>query len=200
MSKKQDKILQRKRCKFNSLEKTQELIKKSPNKINGYTVWDWIFHLEDKNHRPSWDEYFMRMAMLAATRSTCLKRQVGAVIVKQKKVLATGYNGAPSGLRHCLDIGCLREEMGIPSGQRHELCRAIHAEQNAIIQAATSGVSIEGAILYSTTFPCILCAKMLINAGIKEIYIAEGYPDELSQSMMEEAGVVVNHIVRVALN
>ena len=142
----------------------------------------------------------MRMAMLAATRSTCLKRQVGAVIVKQKKVLAIGYNGAPSGLRHCLDIGCLREEMGIPSGQRHELCRAIHAEQNAIIQAATSGVSIEGAILYSTTFPCILCAKMLINAGIKEIYIAEGYPDELSQSMMEEAGVVVNHIVRVALN
>ena len=142
----------------------------------------------------------MRMAMLAATRSTCLKRQVGAVIVKQKKVLATGYNGAPSGLRHCLDIGCLREEMGIPSGQRHELCRAIHAEQNAIIQAATSGVSIEGAIFYSTTFPCILCTKMLINAGIKEIYIAEGYPDELSQSMMEEAGVVVNHIVRVALN
>ena len=155
---------------------------------------------EDKNHRPSWDEYFMRIAMLAATRSTCLRRQVGAVIVKQKKVLATGYNGSPSGLRHCLDIGCLREEMGIPSGQRHELCRAIHAEQNAIIQAATSGVSIEGAILYSTTFPCILCAKMLINAGIKEIYIAEGYPDELSQSMMEEAGVVVNHIVRVALN
>ena len=142
----------------------------------------------------------MRIAMLAATRSTCLRRQVGAVIVKQKKVLATGYNGAPSGLRHCLDIGCLREEMGIPSGQRHELCRAIHAEQNAIIQAATSGVSIEGAILYSTTFPCILCAKMLINAGIKEIYIAEGYPDELSRSMMEEAGVVINHIVRVALN
>ena len=156
--------------------------------------------VENRNHRPSWDEYFMRIAMLAATRSTCLRRQVGAVIVKQKKVLATGYNGSPSGLRHCLDIGCLREEMGIPSGQRHELCRAIHAEQNAIIQAATSGVSIEGAILYSTTFPCILCAKMLINAGIKEIYIAEGYPDELSQSMMEEAGVVVNHIVRVALN
>lgn len=132
--------------------------------------------------------------MLAATRSTCLRRQVGAVIVKHKKVLATGYNGSPSGLRHCLDIGCLREEMGIPSGQRHELCRAIHAEQNAIIQAATSGVSIEGGILYSTTFPCILCAKMLINVGVKEIYIAEGYPDELSRSMMEEAGVVINHL------
>ncbi|SYZ73616.1 ComE operon protein 2 [Candidatus Zixiibacteriota bacterium] len=145
-------------------------------------------------HRPSWDEYFMRIAQLAATRSTCLRRQVGAVIVKNKKVLATGYNGSPAGLRHCLDIGCLREEMGIPSGQRHELCRAIHAEQNAIIQAATSGVSIEGGVLYATTFPCILCAKMLINAGIKEIYITEGYPDELSKSMMEEAGVVVHHM------
>ncbi len=144
--------------------------------------------------RPSWDEYFMRIAQLAATRSTCLRRQVGAVIVKNKKVLATGYNGSPAGLRHCLDIGCLREEMGIPSGQRHELCRAIHAEQNAIIQAATSGVSIEGGILYSTTFPCILCAKMLINSGIKEVYIGEGYPDELSKSMIEEAGVIVHHL------
>ncbi len=151
--------------------------------------------IDIKNHRPSWDEYFMRIAMLAATRSTCLRRQVGAVIVKHKKVLATGYNGSPSGLRHCLDIGCLREELGIPSGQRHELCRAIHAEQNAIIQAATSGVSIEGGILYSTTSPCILCAKMLINAGIKEIYVAEGYPDDLSRSMMEEAGVMINNLV-----
>jgi dCMP deaminase len=120
---------------------------------------------------------------------------VGAVIVKNKKVLATGYNGSPSGLKHCLEVGCLREQMGIPSGQRHELCRAIHAEQNAIIQAATSGISIEGGILYSTTFPCILCAKMLINAGIKEIYIADGYPDELSKSIMEEAGVAVNRLV-----
>ncbi len=132
--------------------------------------------------------------MLAATRSTCLRRQVGAVIVKNKKVLATGYNGSPSGLRHCLDIGCLREELGIPSGQRHELCRAIHAEQNAIIQAATSGISIEGGILYSTTFPCILCAKMLINAGVKEIYVAQGYPDDLSRSMMDEAEVQVHYI------
>lgn len=137
----------------------------------------------------------MRIAMLAATRSTCLRRQVGAVIVKSKKVLATGYNGSPSGLKHCLDIGCLREELGIPSGQRHELCRAIHAEQNAIIQAATSGISIEGSILYSTTFPCILCAKMLINAGIREIYITEGYPDDLSRQMLDEAGVEVHHLV-----
>lgn len=136
----------------------------------------------------------MRIAMLAASRSTCLRRQVGAVIVKDKKVLATGYNGSPTGLAHCLDVGCLREEMGIPSGQRHELCRAIHAEQNAIIQAATSGVSIKGGVLYSTTFPCILCAKMLINAGIREIYVAEGYPDELARKMMDEAGVTVHRL------
>ena len=146
------------------------------------------------HHRPSWDEYFMRIAMLAATRSTCLRRQVGAVIVKNKKVLATGYNGSPSGLKHCLDIGCLREELGIPSGQRHELCRAIHAEQNAIIQAATSGVSIEGGILYTTTFPCILCAKMLINTGVRKIYVAEGYPDDLSRGMLGEAGVEVHYL------
>jgi dCMP deaminase len=151
------------------------------------------FHNQGK--RPSWDEYFMRIAMLAATRSTCLRRQVGAVIVKDKKVLATGYNGSPSGLKHCLDVGCLREEMGIPSGQRHELCRAIHAEQNAIVQAATSGVSIKGGVLYSTTFPCILCAKMLVNSGIKEIYVAEGYPDELSKEILEEAGVVIHRLV-----
>jgi dCMP deaminase len=149
----------------------------------------------NQSKRPSWDEYFMRIAMLASTRSTCLRRQVGAVIVKDKKVVATGYNGAPSGLKHCLDIGCLREEMGIPSGQRHELCRAIHAEQNAIIQAATSGVSIKGGILYSTTFPCILCAKMLVNSGIHEIYISEGYPDELSKQILDEAGVVVHRLV-----
>lgn len=137
----------------------------------------------------------MRIAMLAASRSTCLRRQVGAVIVKNKKVLATGYNGAPSGLHHCLETGCLREKMGIPSGQRHELCRAIHAEQNAIIQAATSGISIEGGILYTTTFPCTLCAKMLINSGIREIYVAEGYPDDLSKEMMEEAGVVIHRLL-----
>ncbi len=145
--------------------------------------------------RPSWHEYFMSIAMLAATRSTCLRRQVGAVIVKDKKVLATGYNGAPSQLSHCLDVGCLREKLQIPSGQRHELCRAIHAEQNAIIQAATSGISIKGGVLYSTTFPCILCAKMIINAGIREIYIADGYPDDLSKEMLDEADVMVHRLV-----
>jgi len=144
--------------------------------------------------RPSWDEYFMRIAMLAATRSTCLRRQVGAVIVKDKRVLATGYNGSPAGLKHCLDIGCLREELGIPSGERHELCRAIHAEQNAIVQAATSGTSIEGATLYCTTSPCVLCAKVLINSGIKEIYAGEGYPDDLSREMLDEAKITVHRL------
>ncbi len=133
----------------------------------------------------------MRIALLAATRSTCLRRQVGAVIVKDKRVLSTGYNGSPSGLSHCLDVGCLREKLKIPSGERHELCRAIHAEQNAIIQAATSGVSIEGATLYSTTYPCVLCAKMIINAGIRTIYITDGYPDDLAKQMIEEAGITV---------
>lgn len=131
----------------------------------------------------------MRIAMLASTRSTCLRRQVGAVLVKDKRVLATGYNGAPQGMAHCLDIGCMREQMEIPSGERHELCRAIHAEQNAIIQAATSGTSISGATLYCTTFPCVLCAKMLINSGIEVIYYCGGYPDKLSKQMLDEAGV-----------
>ncbi len=147
-----------------------------------------------QDNRPSWDEYFMRIAQLAATRSTCLRRQVGAVIVKDKRVLSTGYNGSPSGLEHCLNVGCLREQMNIPSGERHELCRAIHAEQNAIIQAATSGVSIEGATLYSTTYPCVLCAKMIINAGIRTIYITDGYPDDLSKQLIDEAGLTVHRM------
>lgn len=141
--------------------------------------------------RPSWDQYFMSIARLASTRSTCLRRQVGAVIVKDKKILATGYNGAPMGLKHCLDIGCLREELGIPSGERHELCRATHAEQNAIVQAATCGVSIKDSVIYSTTHPCILCSKLLINAGINKIIIEDSYPDEMSRQMLNEAGVEI---------
>ena len=144
-----------------------------------------------KRNRPSWDEYFMSIAELAATRSTCLRRQVGSVIVKDKKILATGYNGAPSGLKHCLDIGCLREKLGIPSGERHELCRATHAEQNAIVQAALLGVSIKGGVLYSTTQPCILCTKLIINAGIKKIVIKDSYPDKMSKEMLKEAKVQV---------
>ena len=142
--------------------------------------------------RPSWDEYFLQLARQAATRSTCLRRQVGAVLVRDKRLLATGYNGAPRHTVHCLDVGCLREELGIPSGERQELCRAIHAEQNAIIQAAVHGVAIEGAVLYTTLHPCILCAKMLINCGVREIHYLEGYPDELSRAMLAEAGVAVH--------
>ncbi len=141
--------------------------------------------------RPSWDEYFMRIAEMAATRSTCLRRQVGAVIVKDKKILATGYNGAPSGLKHCLDIGCLREKLKIPSGERHELCRATHAEQNAIAQAALFGVSIKDGVLYSTNQPCILCTKLIINAGIKKIVIQDSYPDRMSKDMLKEAKVEI---------
>jgi dCMP deaminase len=144
-----------------------------------------------KRTRPSWDEYFMSIAELAATRSTCLRRQVGAVIVKDKKILATGYNGAPTGLRHCLEIGCLREKLGIPSGERHELCRATHAEQNAIVQAALFGVSIKDGVLYSTTQPCILCTKLIINAGIRKIVIKHSYPDKMSKEMLKEAGVKI---------
>lgn len=140
-------------------------------------------------NRPSWDEYFMQVAELTATRSTCLRRQVGAIIVRDKHIVATGYNGAPKGVPHCEEKGgCLREKLGIPSGERHELCRALHAEQNAIIQAATLGQSIEGATMYITNQPCIICAKMIINAGIKRIVVREGYPDNLSVEMLAEAG------------
>lgn len=141
--------------------------------------------------RPSWDEYFMNMAELTATRSTCLRRQVGAVIVQDKHIIATGYNGAPRGLEHCgeREGGCLRQQMGIPSGERHELCRALHAEQNAIIQAATLGQSIEGAAIYITHQPCMICSKMIINAGITRIVVKEGYPDEMSVEILAEAGL-----------
>lgn len=141
--------------------------------------------------RPSWDTYFMDIAMKVSTRSTCIRRAVGAVVVKDKRILATGYNGAPSGLAHCLDIGCLREVLKVASGQRHELCRGIHAEQNAIIQAACHGFSIKDTVLYCTNLPCVICTKMIINAGIRRICYHEGYADELSLSMLGEAGVEV---------
>ena len=142
--------------------------------------------------RPSWDQYFMSIADLAATRSTCLRRQVGAVIVKDKRILATGYNGAPKGLAHCLDVGCLREKLNIPSGERHELCRAIHAEQNAVVQAATSGVNITGGTIYTTTFPCSLCSKIIINSSIVRIVCRDGYPDDLSRQLLREARIDVD--------
>ena len=139
--------------------------------------------------RPSWDEYFMEITRLVASRSTCLRRQVGAVLVKEKNILATGYNGVPSGITHCDVTGCLREQLNVPSGERHELCRGLHAEQNAIIQAARHGVNIADSILYCTDSPCIICSKMLINAGVREIIYGRGYPDDLSLEMLAEAGI-----------
>ena len=139
--------------------------------------------------RPTWDEYFMEMAELTAKRSTCMRRHVGAVIVKDRHAIATGYNGAPRGIMHCEERGgCIRQQLNVPSGQRHELCMALHAEQNAIIQAATSGQSVEGATIYITHQPCVICAKMIINAGIERIVVKEGYPDELSREILREAG------------
>ena len=144
--------------------------------------------------RPSFDEYFMKIAKIVATRSTCLRRQVGAVIVKNNHILSTGYNGAPKGFKHCDEVGCLREKLNVPEGQRHELCRGLHAEQNAIIQAAVFGVSIKNAIIYTTHFPCSVCSKMIINAEIKEIVYLEYYPDELSQKILEESNIKVRKL------
>ncbi len=143
--------------------------------------------------RPDWDHYFMEITEVVAKRSTCLRRQVGAVIAKDKHILASGYNGAPSGLAHCAEVGCLRENLNIPHGERHELCRGIHAEQNAIIQAAYHGVSIRGATLYTTTFPCVLCAKMLVNAGITRIVYQGNYPDNLAKEILNEAKIKLIH-------
>jgi dCMP deaminase len=146
-----------------------------------------------KSQRPSYDEYFMKMAYLAASRSTCIRRHVGAVLVKDKHVLSTGYNGAPKGMKHCEEAGCLREKLQTPSGERHEICRGLHAEQNAIIQAAVFGISIKNSILYVTNTPCIVCAKMLINAGVTEIIYAGDYPDALSIEMLRESKIKLKH-------
>jgi dCMP deaminase len=142
-------------------------------------------------NRPTLDEYFMRMAHLVKSRSTCIRRNVGAVIVKDKRVLTTGYNGAPKGLKHCAEVGCLREKLGIAQGERHELCRGVHAEQNAVIQAAVFGVSIKDATLFVTHHPCSVCAKILINAGIEEVVYDSGYADELAEQVLNESGITV---------
>jgi len=140
--------------------------------------------------RPAWDEYFASITRQVATRSTCLRRKVGAIIVKDKRILTTGYNGAPMGVKNCLEIGiCLREELGVPSGERHEICRGLHAEQNAILQSAYHGVKIRDSVIYSTNQPCILCAKMIINCGIRKIYYFEDYPDPLAIELLDEAGI-----------
>jgi dCMP deaminase len=153
--------------------------------------------MPDTEKRPSWDTYFMDIADLVARRSTCTRRSVGAIIVKDKRILSTGYNGAPSGLDHCSQTGCLREQLNVASGERHELCRGIHAEQNAIVQAALHGVSIRDAVLYCTNLPCSICAKMIINAGIRKIFYRTGYADAMSEEMMAAAGI---DVVRLETN
>jgi len=141
--------------------------------------------------RPSYDEYFMEMAHVISKRSTCLRRKVGAILVKDKHILSTGYNGAPKGLKHCSEVGCLREKLNVPSGERHELCRGLHAEQNVIIQAAVFGTSIRDSTLYCTNTPCVVCVKMLINAGVKEIIFSGDYPDDLAKKMLIESGIKI---------
>lgn len=142
------------------------------------------------NNRVSWDDYFMQITELISARSTCLRRSVGAILVRDNHILSTGYNGAPSNLKHCDKVGCLRERLKIPSGEKHEICRAVHAEQNCIIQAAVYGISIKQSILFCTNFPCAICAKILINAGIDTIVYQKDYPDSISQNLLQEAGVI----------
>ncbi|CCK81529.1 CMP/dCMP deaminase zinc-binding [Desulfobacula toluolica Tol2] len=139
--------------------------------------------------RPSWHEYFMGICDLVSGRSTCIRRKVGAVLVKEKRILCSGYNGAPAGVPHCSETGCLREQLKVPSGEKHELCRGVHAEQNAIIQAAYHGVQVKGAVLYCTNQPCSICAKMIVNAGIKTVYYKDGYDDPLTLDMFDKAKV-----------
>ena len=147
---------------------------------------------EDKvlTTRPQWDEYFLKMAELAATRSTCMRRKVGCVLVRDRQVLSTGYNGAPTGCSHCDATGCLRQQLNVPSGQRHELCRGSHAEMNAIAQAAKAGIRLEGCTCYCTLKPCSMCTKLLINAGCRKIVVIDpGYNDELTDNLIREAGI-----------
>ena len=145
--------------------------------------------------RMPWPQYFMNITRLVAERSTCTRRKVGAIAVKNKRILATGYNGAPRNMRDCLEVGCLREQLGIPSGQRHELCRGLHAEQNVIIQAAVHGISLEGATIYCTHQPCLICTKMLLNCGVVSVLYASPYPDPMAEEMFAEAGVELARLV-----
>lgn len=149
----------------------------------------------DKLQRPDWDQYFMSLASLVSGRSTCLRRKVGAVLVKDKQILATGYNGAPMNIDHCAETGCLRQELKVPSGQRHEICRGLHAEQNVLLQAARHGVSVKDSVLYITNTPCSICAKMIINAGMKEVIFAQAYPDSIANKFLKQAGIKLKQIL-----
>jgi len=163
-----------------------------------YTKIEEILKELKNRIRPSWDAYFQKMAFLVAERSTCLRHHVGAIIIKDRHVLTTGYNGAARNVDDCMKLGCLRNQLKIPSGERHEICRAIHAEQNAIIQAGVHGVTIEGGTLYCTHSPCIICAKLIVNAGIKRVVICGDYPDDfdLVMNLFEQAGVKFDRIDR----
>lgn len=147
--------------------------------------------MKKKDVRPGWDEYFLGIAHLVSQRSTCLRRKVGALVVRDRRILATGYNGTPSGIRHCSEVGCLREKLKIPSGERHELCRGLHAEQNVLLQASLHGVSLRGSTIYVTNQPCIICAKMIINAGISEVVMRDHYPDPMALAFLKEAKIKV---------
>ena len=149
---------------------------------------------KEKDIRPGWDEYFLEIARLVSKRSTCLRRKVGALVVKDRRILATGYNGTPSGIRHCFEIGCLREKLKVPSGERHELCRGLHAEQNVLLQASLHGVSLKGSAIYVTNQPCIICTKMIINAGIKEVVMSDHYPDPMALAFLKEAKIKVRKV------
>jgi len=144
--------------------------------------------------RPDWDLYFLEITNVVKKRSTCLRRQVGALIVKDNHILATGYNGVPSKITHCSETGCLREQLNVPSGERHELCRGLHAEQNAIIQAAHHGTSIKDSALYTNTKPCSICTKMIVNAGIKRIVYEEYYKDKLADDILNETDIILFNI------
>ncbi len=148
----------------------------------------------EKDYRPGWDEYFLEIAKLVSKRSTCLRRKVGALVVKDRRILATGYNGTPSGIKHCLETGCMRDKLKIPSGERHELCRGLHAEQNVLLQASLHGVSLKGSTIYVTNQPCIICTKMIINAGIKEVVMSDHYPDRMALEFLKEARIRVRKI------
>jgi dCMP deaminase len=148
--------------------------------------------MKEKNTRPGADEYFLKIASVVAERSTCLRHHMGAVAVKDKHILTTGFNGAPSGLKDCLELGCLRDEQNIPSGTRTEICRAIHAEQNVIIQAALHGISLEGCTIYCTHTPCVLCAKMMVNAKVKRVVIFTKYADDSFKELFREAGITLD--------
>lgn len=144
--------------------------------------------------RIDFDQYFMEIAHLVSKRATCIRRQVGAVLVRDQQILSTGYNGSPRKAIHCTKETCLRTKLNIPSGERHEICKAVHAEQNAIIAAAYHGISTKGATIYVTVTPCFICAKMIINAGIKEIVINGEYPDQLTNDLLKEVGITIRKI------